>query len=112
MPGRWPMEAIRSRGSVPSASSAGRPTWSWLPASAVIDEENGRVHDQADEAYGGSDEQIEAGPRVIGRRLNQPVNDAKADIAPSQPDVDRRVEAHEHQREDDRVESCRLLPKS
>src|SRR5438105_4398480 len=112
MPGSWPTAATRSRGSVPSASSAGRLTSSWRPASDVIDEENGRVNDEGDEACGGSDEQIETGPGVIGRRLNQPVNHAEADKAPGKPNVDWRVEAHEHQREHDRVESCRLLPKS
>ena len=87
MRGRSSTAATRSIGSGRSASSAGRPTSSSRPASPVVDEEDRRVGGEADQAQRRKQEDKEADPDDVHRRLDDAVHDPQARHSPTR---DRR----------------------
>src|SRR3954454_3198126 len=98
------MAVTRSNGCVLSVSSAGRPMSSSPPASVGEDKPERRVDGKAHKAERRAQEQQEADPDDVDRRLDDAVDDPEANVAPGEVNVDGRIEAHEYQRKDDRVE--------
>src|SRR5437764_752595 len=90
--------AMHSSGSSRSASSVGRPTSSWPPASAdkptIVEDPCAGVNGQAKKAKGCQGEDREADRNDVHRRLDDAVEDAQPDIAPGEPIVDAPSKTH------------------